>query len=340
MERFGTLLVLVFVVSFCACFACSSSSNNTPVAAGISIKGVASSMPVADQVVGLKAMPSGCPDDQSGGVALNVNPVDNSFMIATEYVRLLKQGSLTEYYEIPACTHATAAEAEAAAVIIGSSTTTICELDTAIPTDALATYDGIEMAIYYVQMTVPMIVPELAPGLANYPLRIYFNDDAVNGVLARDILIFAEVDGKWGWVNWDDMTALTYLGEPRPASLLDAFANDLYWCADCTATPELCPAEPERRQCSAGHPTWSYKSPVTISTRDTSGGTNFTLDGSFTIGASTEAHTVTMAFNLVNTLTAWSSQAQIDVGDTDIDIAESCGFHPLFPSVTITDSKE
>lgn len=329
--------VFVFAV------ACSSSSNTPSTTAGIKIQGVVSSVAGAVVVNVPKVVaagePLGCPDGETGGVAINLTPQEGSFKIATRYVHLLKEGG-DDYYSIPACEHSSAADAEAAAVTLSNSATTICEISTDVPVEAVGTYDGMEMAIYYVQMTVQMIVPQISADAAYYPLRIYFNDDTANGILARDILIYDETAGKWGWVDWDDTDQLAYIDTARPGGLLDAFANDNYWCADCAVTPGLCPAEAERRACSAGHPDWSYRDPVTISTRDDSGGTNFTLEGLFTIASISEAHVVSMAFDLANTLTAWENAG--DIGDTDhkLDITRDCGFHPLFPSVTITESKE
>lgn len=326
---FTSLAALVIV----SCGSSNGTTSATSSSGNIAILGVVSSG-TADTT---KGMPSSCPDDLSGGNSLSVNPVADSFHIGTKYVRLLKQGS-SDYYEIPGCTHATATEAEANSVTIGSSTTTICDLGTtALTSDAIATYNGIEMAIYYVEMTVPLIVPTLSATVANYPVRMYFNDDTANGILARDVLIYDAAAAKWGWINWDNTTVLSYVGvDARPSSLLDGFANDEFWCADCSAYPELCPAEANRRQCSFDHPTWSYKDPVTLNTTDSIEGNDFAFTGTFTIESASGEKQIVMSFDLANTLSAWASQHQIDTNDTTIDLFESCGFHPLFPRVTIT----
>lgn len=338
----GRVVPILFGVVLLA--GCSSGSGGGATSAGISIQGVIASpsAPLTIEPLLLKAagFPSDCPDDSGGGYSINLTPLDDSLKIATRYVRLLKEGG-DDYYEIPDCTHATASEAEADAVTIGETTTTICELNDTIPEAARGTFDGIETAIYYVQMTVPMIVPYLSPDLANYPLRIYFNDDDELGILARDILVYSEADGKWGWINYGDET-ITFTDAGRPSStLLDAFSNDDYWCADCATDPALCPSESERRSCSAEHATWSYKDPVTISTRDDSGGTDFRMtNDSFTIASGDESHVLSLSFDIADTLTAWENAADI-VGETHtLDITRDCGFHPLFPSVTITDDIE
>ncbi|MBF0106929.1 MAG: hypothetical protein HQM16_16575 [Deltaproteobacteria bacterium] len=353
MKIYQTLFVLVvsFFLVTCGSTATSTTTNGDSdgASAGIVIQGVVSTSATPANLTApflgapLYTMPSNCPDNAGGGQSINVSPTDAEVILATRYVRLLKEGSTTDYYEIDGCTNATAAEAKTNAVTISASASTICDLSEALSTDAVGSYDAIEMAIYYVQTTVPLVIPSLDPALADYPMRVYFNDDATSGVLARDILFYDEAVAKWGWYSYNT-NGLVYLDDAggRPASgLLDAFSNDDYWCADCAASPELCPAEADRRQCSADNATLSYKDPVTISTRDDSGGVNFSMDGVITVDSVTEAHTILMTFDVADTLTVWAGQSQIDAEETDeIDLTQSCGFHPLFPGVVITDESE
>lgn len=319
-------------------------SGDSGSGAGISIEGFVSEGGADSSLAGFffkkAGIPSDCPDDSEDGFSLQLTPLDGSFKLATKYLHLLKEGD-DNFYDIPNCTHDTAEEAETEVVTIGSTTTTICELTDAIPTDAFGTFDGIEMAIYYAQMTVPMIVPYLSDEETNYPLRVYFNNDTAQGILARDILIYSEEDGKWGWINYTDET-ITFVDEGRPGvTLLDAFSNDDYWCADCSAAPDLCPEESERRICSAENPDMSYKDPVTISTEDDSGGVDFTMGTeSFVVAAADENHVLSLSFDLGSTLTAFENAADIDDEDHTLDVTLDCGFHPLFPSVTITDASE
>ena len=346
MKRFIVVMMGLLVFS-----ACSSSSEDSDgqdgdgqgAAAGISIEGVIVGSSENVSVAGLfklAGIPSDCPDDSATGLSINLSPVENSFKIATRFVRLLSEEGGDDY-EISDCTHALASEAEAESVTIGSTTTTICALEEALPDEALGSYDGLEMAIFYVQMTVPMIVPYLSDAEADYPLRVYFNDDDELGILARDILVYSEDDGKWGWINYTDET-ITFTDEGRPAStLLDAFSNDDYWCADCTANPELCPEESERRACSADSPELSYKDPVTISTRDDSGGVDFMMTNeSFDISSENESYTLSLSFDLTDTLTVWENVDDVSDETHTLDVTRDCGFHPLFPSVTITESAE
>lgn len=341
-------LLSLMVVCLIAAAGCSSNDDTDngdgTTAVGIKIQGTATSgsgsVNVLPKALLSKAAPEGCPADEDG-VAINLTPVDGSFIIAPKYIHLLKEGG-SDYYSIPACEHSTAVEAETNAVTLSSSATTICELDETIPEEALATYDGIEMALYYIQMTVPMIVPQISSDEANYKLRMYFNDNDTNGILARDILIYNETDAKWGWVSWDNEGSLAYVEDGRPMGLLDAFSNDAFWCADCAANPELCP-ETNKRQCSAEHADWSYKDPVIISTRDTGdyiSGSDFRMSGSFIIASASEAHTISMAFDVVGTLTAWESLDDLSDTERTLNVMEDCGFHPLFPSVQVTEAKE
>ncbi len=336
---FLSAVLSVVLVSF-GCGSGGGGGGDGTFSQGIRIVGSASGYEAAALRIPLSlkaAVPAGCPDDSNGGLSLNLSPVDNSFKLATRFVRLLKEGS-EDSYELPACTHETAAEAEADAISLGSANQTICELTTAIPEEAVGTYDGIEIAIYYVEMTIPMVVPQISADAADYPIRIYYNNDEASGILARDILIYDATAGKWGYVDWDDTSQLAYVDEGRPNSLLDAFSNDGFWCADCEASPELCPVAADRRQCSADNPDLSYKDPVTLSTRDDSGFSDFRMEGSFTIASAAEAHTISMTFDVADTLSVWENVDDIDDAEHSLNVVTDCGFHPLFPTVEIAES--
>lgn len=340
-KRFTVYLFVVLAI--CSLVSCGDSATETA-SAGITINGIISSD--SESISALpaalfRAAPGACPDDDEGGYAINLEPVDGSFKIATKYVRFLKADS-DDSYEVESCTNSTGTAAETNMVTLNSSASTICSVDE-ISADALATFDGLEMALYFVEMTVSMIVPQLAEEKADYTIRIYFNNDTDLGIYARDVLVYDAAQELWGWVNWNDTTQLSYVGvDDRPTSLLDAFSNDEFWCADCAATPELCPAdEADWRQCSAENPTWSYKDPVTISTEETGDGISggdFTMSGTFTIAEASESHTITMSFNVADTLTAWETEADIEDEVHTLDITQDCGFNPLFPEVTVTET--
>jgi len=340
-----SLGLLFSIAGLVACGGSPTATNGSD--SGIAINGIVTSngdLSLSGLPLGIQyAAPASCPDDQSGGLAVNLSPIDGSFKIATKHVRLLMADS-DDHFEMTACTNDTATDAETNMVTLSDASTAICDLDE-IPEEALATYDGMELAVYFIEMTVSMIVPQIADEKADYRLRIYFNNDEENGILARDVLVYDEAQSLWGWVDWDDLTQLAYVGvDARPNSLLDGFANDEFWCADCAVTPELCAAdEAEWRVCSADNPTWSYKDPVTISTENTNdgvSGSDFSMSGTFTIADATESHTITMAFDVANTLSVWEAEEDLDDVEHTLDITRDCGFHPLFPSVTVTDATE
>ena len=211
------------------------------------------------------------------------------------------------------------------------------------------TYDGIEIEVYYIGETIPMVVPykNALDGtsnftVANYNTRGYFS--TVESIQPRDVSIFWDdasgVEGEY-WINRDNYDAVAVTGT-HPDRVLDLWSDPNFWCEDGLQV--------DGQPCTLG-----WRTPMTICTRSTSTcdatlfGTDFTFamtDGSSSLAipaSGTGTYEITFAFDVDNKFTFW--------GDTNnpsptteafgtFRVGYDCGYRIMFPNVTISMTSE
>ncbi|MDY7031793.1 MAG: hypothetical protein SVY10_07780 [Thermodesulfobacteriota bacterium] len=298
----------------------TSDTSGTSAGSGIRVLGSFSGMSGASLNAVLKTIvradfnddPSLCPDETGGGVSASTTPTN--YIVALKKLTLLGDTGTTDYVLFEA------EDAEEAYVVdfLNDDVTFFSSDDYPDP----GTYNGFEIEVFYIEMEIPMIIPAISDTEENYNTRGYF--DTVGNCVKRDVTVFYDSDEDGTeeeyWIDRknDSPTAFELISveNSHPDQVLDLWADEDFWDRD----------------------------PVTISTDDTSYGTDFRFelaDGSsgLTISESTSGlYTVTLNFDVSFTFTFWEYLETGDSAEADgtFMVGFDCGYRIMFPNVVIS----
>jgi hypothetical protein len=255
--------------------------------------------------------PSLCPDETGGGVSANITP--SAYTVALKRMTLLGDTSVgTADYEL-----FSTGSADSAYVADFVTDTTFFTSETLPPA---GTYKGVEIEVFYIEMELPMIVPAISDTETVYVTRGYF--DTVGNVYPRDVTIFSDTTECWVNRKLDDPDpfGLIPVTNSHPFQVLDLWADENFW----------------------------GRYPITISTADTSLGTDFTFNmagsgGTLVIPDSLSgSYVVSFEFDVTNRFTYWEYLETLETSDADgiFTVGYDCGYRILFPNVEILFTEE
>ncbi len=255
--------------------------------------------------------PSLCPDETGGGVSANITP--SAYTVALKRMTLLGDTLMgTADYEL-----FSTGSVDSAYVADFVTDTTFFASDTLPPA---GTYTGVEIEVFYIEMELPMIVPAIIDTELVYSTRGYF--DSVGNIFPRDVTIFSDTTENWVNRKLDDPNpfGLVPVTNSHPDQVLDLWADENFW----------------------------GRYPITISSADTSLGTNFTFnmaggEGILVIPDSLSgSYIVSFEFDITDRFTFWEYLETLDSADADgkFTVGYDCGYRILFPNVEISFTEE
>ncbi|MFH1017945.1 MAG: hypothetical protein V1798_07170 [Pseudomonadota bacterium] len=249
--------------------------------------------------------PSLCPDQTGGGVSANLSPT--AYTVALKKMTLLGAEGTADFelFSASSLDQAYTADFVADPVFFASDT---------FPDPG--TYTGIRIEVYYVEMSIPMILPAVFEDEASYRTRGYFA--AVGNIVKRDVTVFVNDAESWIDRKTDSVTAFEPVAvtSEHPDQVLDLWADDAFWLRD----------------------------PVTISTADTEFGNDFTFrmadgSGNFVIPENPPASfTITLSFDVANKFTFWEFLPTLSNSEADgkFKVGYDCGYRIMFPNVLVS----
>jgi len=255
--------------------------------------------------------PSLCPDETGGGVSANITPT--AYTVALKRMTLLGDTSMgTVDYEL-----FSTGSADSAYVADFVTDTTFFASDT-LP--LAGTYTGVEIEVFYIEMELPLIVPAISDTEAVYSTRGYF--DSVGNIFPRDVTFFSDTTECWVNRKLDDPDpfGLISVTNSHPDQVLDLWADENFW----------------------------GRYPITISSADTSLGTDFTFNmagggGTLVIPDSLSgSYIISFEFDVTDRFTFWEYLETLDLTDADgiFTVGYDCGYRILFPNVEISFTEE